>query len=106
MISARERTPVLAFKLGIAAHNMKCVAMLCALIGTNQRRWISIARQETEFVLRHSRLFLAHVIDCDRWLRDIDKEEYPDEQSREQQGYCRSVVHRVLGQDLQSQRRR
>src|SRR5262249_33962945 len=106
MISARERTPVLAFKLGIAAHNMKCVAMLCALIANNQRRWISISRQETEFVLRHPGLFLAHVIDCDRWLRDTDKEGYPDEQSRGQQGHCRPVVHRVLGQDLQSRRRR
>src|SRR5262249_38379855 len=47
--------------------------MLCALIGTNQRRWISIVRQETEFVLRHSRLFLAHAIDCDRWLRDMTR---------------------------------
>src|SRR5262249_19245013 len=59
--------------------------MLCALIGSNQRRWISIARQETEFVPRHPGLFLAHVIDCDRWLRDTDKEGYPNEQSRGQQ---------------------
>jgi hypothetical protein len=26
-------------------------------------------------------------IDCDRWLRDTDKEGYPDEQSRGQQGH-------------------
>ena len=40
-----------------------------APVGNNQRRSISISRQEAEFVLRHPGLSLAHVIDCDRWLR-------------------------------------
>jgi hypothetical protein len=42
--------------------------MACAPVQNNEGRWISISRQETEFVLRHPGLSLAHVIDCDGWF--------------------------------------
>jgi predicted ester cyclase len=61
MIRARERTPVLAFKFGIAAHNMNAQGCSVRSSETTNGRWISISRQETEFVPRHPGLFLAHV---------------------------------------------
>ena len=48
--------------------------------------------QETEFVPRHPVLSLAHVIDCDRWLRDTPEDIQMSK--AEEQGHRRPVVHR------------
>src|SRR5258706_850493 len=75
-----------------------------APVGNNQRRWISISRKK--------RSLCCGILDYPSHMSSIaiggfaDKQGYPDEQSRGQQGRCRPVVHRVLGQDLQSLRRR
>jgi hypothetical protein len=79
MTSARERTPVLAFKLGIAAHNMNALVRSSETTNGDGFRYRgkkrSLCRSILDYPSRMSSIAIGG-------FATQTRKDYPDEQSR------------------------